>query len=53
MSNLKRKQEEIALYKDSHHYAKTELIDYQVRLMKVGPNILIDLIDPELIKEYY
>lgn len=28
-------------------------MNYQVRLMKVGTGILLDLVDPELIKEYY
>ena len=40
-------------YGDTHYSAKTTLNQYQVRLMKVGRDVLIDLLDPDLIKEYY
>jgi len=49
----KTRQKELEKYGDTHHFAKTGLMDYQVRLMKVGTGILIDLVDPELIRQYY
>jgi len=49
----KTRQKELEKYGDTHHFAKTGLMDYQVRLMKVCTGILIDLVDPELIRQYY
>jgi hypothetical protein len=51
--HLARRNKEMKLYNDVYHTAKTELTQCQVRLMKVGSDILIDLIDNDLITEYY
>lgn len=53
VSNLRKKQQELAKYNDSHHYAKHSLTKYHLRLMKVGNDIVIDLIDPTLIQEFF
>jgi hypothetical protein len=50
---IARKNKNLEKYGDSIHFAKTKLPNYQVRLLKIGAGIVIDLIDPELIKEFF
>jgi cytochrome P450 len=49
----KKRREELEKHGDTHYFAKRGLADYQVRLMKVGSGVLLDLVDPELIRQYY
>ena len=53
MGFAKNREKDMKEHGDTHYSAKTTLTKYQVRLMKVGSKVNIDLLDADLIKEYY
>lgn len=53
LGNFGRQKNDLLLYNDSHYTVKTKYSNYQVILSSFKRMILVDLIDPELIRQFY